>query len=226
MQEMDVSNPDLFSVTNKDDHFQCNLCTIIRKKGQGYTNLISHLEAKHSVDDLIDKIPEFDAKIGPDANVIHSPLLEKAIIKLQRGEPLSPLQKALLSIFKVEAADTAEAKAGEPYDEYILRKAAASVKSTDVFRSTLHVSPTSNIVERLFSRAGLIMRPNRRVMDPSTLEMLLMLRLNKDLWSAETLQIIFDRKKDEARVRAEAKRKAAEEAAREEAVEVSDGEMG
>ena len=49
------------------------------------------------------------------------------------------------------------------------------------FKSTLHVSPTSNIVERTFSRAGIIMRPHRRLMDPSTIEMLLMLRLNKDM---------------------------------------------
>ena len=52
------------------------------------------------------------------------------------------------------------------------------------YRSMAHIS-TSNIVERLFSsRCGIIMRPHRRLMDPSTLEMLIMLpRFNtKDLW--------------------------------------------
>ena len=47
-----------------------------------------------------------------------------------------------------------------------------------------HIAPTSNIVERLFSRCGIKMRPHRRLMDPSTLEMLIMLRFNKDLWDA------------------------------------------
>jgi hypothetical protein len=38
-------------------------------------------------------------------------------------------------------------------------------------------------------------------MDPSTLEMLVMLRLNKDMWSAKTLQVIIDNMKAEARAR-------------------------
>ena len=36
------------------------------------------------------------------------------------------------------------------------------------------------------------MRPHRRLMDPSTLEMLLMLRLNKVMWSEKTNQDIID----------------------------------
>ena len=47
---------------------------------------------------------------------------------------------------------------------------------------TGHVACTSVIVEQLFSRCGIVMRPHRRLMDPSTLEMLVMLRFNKDLW--------------------------------------------
>ena len=57
-------------------------------------------------------------------------------------------------------------------------------KKTCPYRSMDHISATSNIVERLFSRCGIIMRPHRRLMDPSTLEMLIMLRFNKDLWDA------------------------------------------
>ena len=56
-----------------------------------------------------------------------------------------------------------------------------------------HISPTSNIVERLFSRCGIIMRPHRRLMDPSTLEMLIMLRFNKDLWDAREVDIVLKR---------------------------------
>ena len=64
------------------------------------------------------------------------------------------------------------------YEEEVMRSVEATralVKKAE-FKSTLHVSPTSNIVERTFSRAGIIMRPHRRLM-----EMLLMLRLNKDI---------------------------------------------
>ena len=56
-----------------------------------------------------------------------------------------------------------------------------------------HCSPTSCIVERLFSRAKLIMTPNRRSMDPSTLENILMLKFNSDLYRATD---IFDLKQN------------------------------
>ena len=47
-------------------------------------------------------------------------------------------------------------------------------------RPMRHLSPTSNIVERLFSNSKLIMTDQRQKMDPSTLETILMLKLNKD----------------------------------------------
>ena len=61
------------------------------------------------------------------------------------------------------------------------------------YRSLLHISPTSNIVERLFSRCGNIMRPHRRLMDPSTLEMLVLLRFNRDLWDEKDVDTIMTR---------------------------------
>ena len=70
------------------------------------------------------------------------------------------------------------------------------------YRSTFHICPTSNMVERLFSRAGIIMSPRRRQMDPSTLEMFLMLRVNKHMWGEETLQNIIDKNKAAAREKA------------------------
>ena len=67
------------------------------------------------------------------------------------------------------------------------------VRSSMPYKPIFHVSPTSNIVERLFSRCGLIMRPHRRLMDPSTLERLVMLRFCRDLWSARELDMLMRR---------------------------------
>ena len=67
------------------------------------------------------------------------------------------------------------------------------------YKPTLHISPTSNIVERLFSRCGLIMRSHRRLMDPSTLEMLVMLRFNRDLWDERDLDTVMARNYDVTR---------------------------
>ena len=48
-----------------------------------------------------------------------------------------------------------------------------------LYRSTLHVSSTSNICERLFRNAMLIMSHLRSHMDPDSLAMLLFLKANK-----------------------------------------------
>ena len=66
------------------------------------------------------------------------------------------------------------------------------------------------------------MRPHRRHMDPSILEMLLMLRLNKDMWSEKTIQDIIDDKKAANRERARLRAEAAEKAKSQEGAEDED----
>ena len=56
------------------------------------------------------------------------------------------------------------------------------------YRPMQHISPTSNVCERLFSRAKLIMRPHRKMMTPYHLDMLIFLRSNKELWDATTVE--------------------------------------
>ena len=51
-----------------------------------------------------------------------------------------------------------------------------------------HIAPTSNVCERLSSRAKLIMRPHRKMMSPYHLDMLIFLRCNKELWDATTVE--------------------------------------
>ena len=56
------------------------------------------------------------------------------------------------------------------------------------YRPMQHISPTSNVCERLFSRAKLIMRPHRKMMTPYHLDMLIFLRSNKELWDSTTVE--------------------------------------
>ncbi len=71
------------------------------------------------------------------------------------------------------------------------KKVARIEKHVSVYRSVKHITPTSNIVERLFSRAKLIMTDRRKHMDPDNLDMLLCLRMNYDLWTAEDIENIM-----------------------------------
>ena len=94
----------------------------------------------------------------------------------------------LLKAYHTSAAE--ETDENLSYEDELLRYVELSKQAgaTNEYRSTYHVSPTSNIVERLFSVAGIIMRPHRRQMNPWSLELLIMLRANKDMWNYGTLQ--------------------------------------
>ena len=60
-------------------------------------------------------------------------------------------------------------------------------------RSTNHVSPTTNIVERANSQAKLIMTDRRDRLLPETLNMIMILKHNKSLWRTDnSIQEILD----------------------------------
>jgi hypothetical protein len=52
-----------------------------------------------------------------------------------------------------------------------------------------HILPTTNIVERLFSRAKIVMTDLRQSMTPRHLELLMMLRLNRSLWDVDAVEL-------------------------------------
>mmetsp|Transcript_26137 Transcript_26137/g.38714 ORF Transcript_26137/g.38714 Transcript_26137/m.38714 type:complete len:134 (-) Transcript_26137:76-477(-) len=60
------------------------------------------------------------------------------------------------------------------------------------YRSTKHVYCTTNVVERLFSRAKIITTHLRQGMTTRRLELFLFLRFNKHLWTAKTVQQVID----------------------------------
>ena len=68
-----------------------------------------------------------------------------------------------------------------------------STTSKSSYRSVEHLCPSSVICETLFSDAKHIMSDVRSKMDPSTLEMILILKNNMDLWDARTIYMIINR---------------------------------
>ena len=57
-----------------------------------------------------------------------------------------------------------------------------------VYRETAHVIPTSNLVERLFSKAKHIQTDDRKRMELRRLEEVLYLQYNRSLWAERTVQ--------------------------------------
>jgi len=178
------------------------------------------LSVRLAFDQLLDLFPAMKTHLAADAPIVHNRDFENAIIKIQtnREDRLTPAEKRAVKVFLLDR-DYEDEPGEESFTEMMsrLEEEAKAPKGKSKYRSLAHISPTSVVVERLFSRAKLIMTPHRRRMDPSTLEMLLLLRYNKDLWDPFTLDAVkatFIAEK-EARKRArEEQAKAREEAVR------------
>ena len=67
----------------------------------------------------------------------------------------------MLAVFKTDGSGTTNEAtvSNESFEDQMKRKIEAAKTGNNEYKTTLHVSPTSNIVERLFSRAGHILRP-------------------------------------------------------------------
>jgi hypothetical protein len=74
------------------------------------------------------------------------------------------------------------------YADAILEDAAEQKRrriSASKYRCTNHISPTTHIVERANSHAKLNMTDKRSHMHPETLQLIMILKLNKSLWASE-----------------------------------------
>ena len=154
--------------------------------------------------DAIIKIhPETSAYLSKDGDNVNNEHFETAIAKIQTAVEkheetvrLTRDEKDAVVIFlkkpieesddddEVHVKESFIRDADDEYEMRVLKKSKVEFPYVD----TSHVAGTSVIVEQLFSRCGIIMRPHRRLMDPSTLEMLVMFRFNKDLWDEEEVE--------------------------------------
>ncbi len=55
------------------------------------------------------------------------------------------------------------------------------------YRNLSHVAPTSNIIERLFSRAGLVLTDLRNRTSPHYFECVMLLFVNSSMWNVKTI---------------------------------------
>ncbi len=179
---------------------------------------VNLMRVRQLFDGLIQAEPKMRSYLAADAPIVHDKIFERAVVKLQRGDSLSAAEASSVQIFKIEMG--AAAASDDPSVDFVSRilnsqdDVQKRRRVTAQYQSTAHVSPTSNICERLFSRAKLVMTPHRRLMDPSTLEAILMLRMSNDLWDEVTIQkVILNTRSSKA---AEAQKKAQQQQQEEE----------
>jgi hypothetical protein len=132
------------------------------------------------------------------SSIVNNPYFESAIVSIQRGVRLSPLQEEAVNRFK-KSADEATVVVSHA-DKYKKQK-------TSEYISTAHVLCDSNICERSNSRARLYMHYLRAHMAPESLELLLFLFCNREYWNNSRViddAIHWDAERTRARRAAEA----------------------
>ena len=153
-------------------------------------------------DGLIEECPAAKPFLKMDAEIVHSKHFESGVIKVQSGneQTLTRDEKKSLKRFLIDYdanndSDIEEIESDQlSFADSVLERAQAAKRQRiekSAYRSMKHVSPTSNVCERLFSRAKLIMTDQRKHMTPYHLEMMLFLRFNSDLWNIAILDDII-----------------------------------
>ena len=213
-----AEHEEIITLTEQLKEFQVNSKWLqstdgaIQINGENKIIPVNHFNIRTCFDSLIARYPCMSRHLGKNASIVHSPDFENAITKMQGNLPYSRLtaaEKKSIEFYVESGEREKESDSDEdasPAFASIAAMASAHaeaeqrVKRSRIngqIRSMTHISPTSNIVERLFSNAKLIMTDQRRSMDPSTLETILMLKLNKDLWDARDIERIRRQAADE-----------------------------
>jgi hAT family C-terminal dimerisation region len=160
---------------------------------------------------IVDAYPEFgfEAYLGTDADIIHNKALEIAVIKIQSNKEntLTDREKESvepLLLLPQERLQGVEA-ACEGGDDEQLSFAERALKRQRLQESiecskyinTSFLLPTSCVVERLFSQAKRVFSPHRRSLHTKTLEALLFLKENRELWNVAMVAVIVNERDEE-----------------------------
>lgn len=154
----------------------------------------------------MDNFHGLDNYLSKNARIIHNKNFENAVVKIQslKESTLSQSEKQAISRYLIvdnepegeRNADEEDEEEELNFVENLLAEARASKRrrmlSRSKYRNLAHIEPTSNMVERLFSRAKLIMTDHRKSMSPRNLELLLYLICNRSLWNVLTIQELID----------------------------------
>jgi hypothetical protein len=144
-------------------------------------------EVRVIFDAILSRYPEMERYISKCGNIVHSPSFETALVKLQddEWEDLSPEEVLLMRSFLLENAEPG-LQSISPTKPTTLAAAALKTKKRKIvtcpYVNVSHIPPTSNMVERLFSSARLVLTDYRKSMTPYTFECVMFLKFNRSYW--------------------------------------------
>lgn len=142
-------------------------------------------------DAVIEEYPSLDFYLKPDAQIVHSPSFESGIVKILDDEvdQLTQRERNSLGCFSFHGSDVDNIVATD--DNLSLVQKALKNKRRKVshgeYSSLNFVPPTSNVVERLFSNARLVLTDYRKSMSPYTFECVMFLKINREYWNLDVV---------------------------------------
>lgn len=130
---------------------------------------------------------DFDQYLGIDAPIIHSPVFETAIIKIQNCEQNEMSSEEKFAVKGLTTQFVTDPLLNNDDDdlsfaERALKRKRLSTMSCKDYVNTNFVIPTSNDVKRLFSKSKRELSCQRRISSRSTLQALMFLKFNRNLW--------------------------------------------
>jgi hypothetical protein len=130
-------------------------------------------DVREVFDAILAEFPCMSRYLAVDGAVVHSPTFESAIVKvLNASDTVTEDEALLLRMFRVyevtdEVSDEQLTIAERAMHAKKRRK--VSKQMATAFQDLSYIQPTSNMVERLFSKARLVLTDYRKSMSPYTL---------------------------------------------------------
>lgn len=133
--------------------------------------------------------PCFKQYLAMDSNILApaSRFFESAVTKVQNGDERSLTRQekdVLRSLLKRSADGSSEDEVHglDPIELYEREQKRQKSTNSSQYVPLEFIPPTTNVVERFFSRAKSVYTDYRKLMKPVTFEMIMFLKLNRDLW--------------------------------------------
>jgi hypothetical protein len=152
-------------------------------------------EVRVIFDEMLIHYPTMDYYLASNGSIVHSPDFENAIVKVIADDidSLSNAEKELLTPFSrtnisLTGVRISPVKPDTPLALLALKKKRKITSTAYIDMS--FIPPTSNIVERLFSAARLVLTDYRKSMTPYTFECVMFLKMNRKLWDASLVSNI------------------------------------
>ncbi|RHZ39684.1 hypothetical protein DYB31_014553 [Aphanomyces astaci] len=152
-------------------------------------------ESRALMDVLCDKFPSMSHHLGMEAEIVKNPLFESAVVRVLDGHIGDLTDEERISLRRFEVATVTgstdiDTGSSECLAMDILRVKRAKVAAHVVmgYEDLRCVLPTSNIVERMFSKAKLVFAPLRQRMTPESLEITMFLGANRAYWNVTTVE--------------------------------------